>query len=214
MGQTCVGPNSIFCDSKVYERLVDAINSELINQYNPDKFDYVKMTDTNQIDNLINNVKNLTNVELDVDRSNLTIKPTLIKVAIDNPILYEESFGPILFITQFSNLSDFCKSYKNKINNSLALYLFTKNEYNVKNVYDTFQYGSLCVNELLLQVSNANLPFGGVKKSGTGRYHGYFGLQEFSNVVSIVKGSNKNVSYRYLLKANKYKGIIKFLIKK
>lgn len=214
MGQTCVAPNSIFCDSKVYERLIDAINSELINQYNPDKFDYVKMTDTNQIDNIVNNVKNLTNIELDVDRSNLTIKPTLVKVDIDNPILYEEVFGPILFITQFKNLTDFCKSYKPKINNALAIYLFTKNEYNVKNISDIFQYGSLSVNELLLQASNINLPFGGVKTSGIGRYHGFFGLQELSNLVSIVKGSNKNVPYRYLLKANKYKGIIKFLIKK
>lgn len=41
-------------------------------------------------------------------------------------------------------------------------------------------------NEVLFQIVNPNLPFGGVGGSGYGRYHGYEGFKNFSNAKSIM----------------------------
>lgn len=214
IGQTCVAPNSIFCDAKIHDRLVDAINAQLSIQYNTTKFDYVRMVDLQHLNNVVNTVKNLTNIDLEKDETNLTIKPTLIKVQNDNSILFEEIFAPILFITKFKNLNDFCSNNKSKIDNCLSLYLFSTNEYNVKNVMNSFSYGSICINELLLQASNIHLPFGGIKNSGTGRYHGDFGLMEFSNLISILNGSKNDSNFRYFNRISKYKKIIKLAAKR
>ncbi len=214
LGQTCVAPNSIFCDEKVIDKLISTINFELTTQYDLEKFEFAKLIDSNALDKIVNLVKNLTGTDLEFDKANLRIKPTLIKVQDSNPILFEEIFGPVLFISSFKNLTDFSKKYKNKINGSLTLYIFSNNQYNIKNVSDNFQYGSLGINEVLLQASNIHLPFGGIKSSGMGRYHGLFGLKEFSNQVAILKGSKKDKSYRYFNKISKYKSLIKMFAKK
>ncbi|BAC44181.1 aldehyde dehydrogenase family protein [Malacoplasma penetrans] len=214
MGQTCVAPNSIFCDEKIHDKLVEAINAELTTQYNTNKFDFVKIVDVQHLVNVANMVKSFTDIDLEKDEENLRIKPTLIQVENNNQILFQEIFAPVLFITSFKNLTDFCADYKDKITDCLALYLFSNNEYNIKNVSNSFSYGGMGVNELLLQVSNIYLPFGGIKTSGIGKYHGNFGLMEFSNLVSVLRGSKKEVNYRYFHKISKYKSLIKFLVKR
>lgn len=50
--------------------------------------------------------------------------------------------------------------------------------------------GAYVVNETILQMSNLNLPFGGVGGSGYGRYHGKDGFLAFSNPRSIAKVSS------------------------
>ena len=46
--------------------------------------------------------------------------------------------------------------------------------------------GSFTTNEVILQVINYNLPFGGVGESGMGRYHGKKGFEELSNMKSYL----------------------------
>ena len=38
-----------------------------------------------------------------------------------------------------------------------------------------------------MHYSNSNLPFGGINNSGTGKCHGIFGFEEFSNKKSVLK---------------------------
>jgi hypothetical protein len=42
------------------------------------------------------------------------------------------------------------------------------------------------MNDSIVQIMNWNLPFGGVGKSGWGRYHGKAGFVAFSNLKSVV----------------------------
>lgn len=50
--------------------------------------------------------------------------------------------------------------------------------------------------------------------SGTGRYHGDFGLMEFSNLISILNGSKNDSNFRYFNRISKYKKIIKLAAKR
>ena len=51
-------------------------------------------------------------------------------------------------------------------------------------------FGGGCVNDTLMHLSNANLPFGGVGASGMGAYHGAKTFETFSHAKSILKTSN------------------------
>ena len=42
------------------------------------------------------------------------------------------------------------------------------------------------MNDVVFQVLNTDLPFGGVGNSGYGRYHGYEGFKAFSNAKSVI----------------------------
>ena len=42
------------------------------------------------------------------------------------------------------------------------------------------------VNDVLVHISNPNLPFGGVQSSGTGSCHGFYGFKAFSHERSVM----------------------------
>ena len=42
------------------------------------------------------------------------------------------------------------------------------------------------INEILYQVINPNLPFGGVGNSGNGKYHGFDGFRALTNAKSML----------------------------
>ena len=47
--------------------------------------------------------------------------------------------------------------------------------------------GSVCVNDLIVQLSVETLPFGGVGASGHGAYHGKYTFDTFSHRKSVLK---------------------------
>ena len=51
----------------------------------------------------------------------------------------------------------------------------------------TTRAGTTGINEVILQVAQPALPFGGIQTSGMGRTGGFYGFQEFSNLRSVVR---------------------------
>jgi acyl-CoA reductase-like NAD-dependent aldehyde dehydrogenase len=96
----------------------------------------------------------------------------------------EEIFGPILPLFSYSNINEVIKEI-NARPKPLSLYLFSENSKNIHKVRDETSSGSFVVNEAVLQMANNYLPFGGVGKSGYGRYHGKSGFVAFSNAKSV-----------------------------
>ena len=61
-----------------------------------------------------------------------------------------------------------------------------------------YQAGSVVFNETMLHVAMPTLPFGGVGKSGIGRYHGRASFEALSNLKTIYDGSSSlDSSLRY-----------------
>ena len=50
--------------------------------------------------------------------------------------------------------------------------------------------GTVAVNSTSVQFLQHELPFGGVRNSGMGRTHGYFGFLDFSNERAVLKQKN------------------------
>ena len=69
----------------------------------------------------------------------------------------------------------------------LALYVFAQQDDVVDDIVDATTSGGVCVNQTLMHILPADLPFGGVGDSGMGAYHGKAGFDAFSHRKSVLR---------------------------
>mgnify|MGYP002654916175 FL=1 len=118
-------------------------------------------------------------------------------VSLDDPVMTEEIFGPILPILVYSDLSE-AIALINSRPKPLALYLFSNNPNKQQQVLESTSSGSVCLNDTILQVGIIDLPFGGVGDSGIGGYHGQASFSTFSHYKSVLKKSFRfDPNWRY-----------------
>jgi aldehyde dehydrogenase (NAD+) len=53
-------------------------------------------------------------------------------------------------------------------------------------ILERVEFGSGCFNNTIYQLGNPNMPFGGIRSSGQGTYHGRTGFENFSNNKSVL----------------------------
>ena len=51
-------------------------------------------------------------------------------------------------------------------------------------------FGGGMVNDAVMHITNSNIPFGGVGRSGMGAYHGEAGFRAFSHYKGVIEKSN------------------------
>ncbi len=101
-------------------------------------------------------------------------------------LLQEEIFGPILPVIGYRTLAE-AIAFINARPRPLAMYLFDDDRARADEVIAGTASGGVTVNDTLLHVGVAALPFGGVGDSGFGRYHGVEGFRTFSQVRSVFR---------------------------
>ncbi|MBE9158249.1 aldehyde dehydrogenase [Nodosilinea sp. LEGE 06152] len=190
-GQTCIAPDYLLVDERVKAELVTALQQRIVECYgenpaeNPDLSRVLNDCQFDRLVGLLNQGNILAGGEH--DRSDRYIAPTLIdSVSWDDPIMQEEIFGPILPILTYRSLDEAIATLRQRPK-PLALYLFSRDRQVQTQVLDRTTAGSVCINDVILQVAVWNLPFGGVGSSGIGRYHGQHSFDTFSNLKSVLK---------------------------
>jgi succinate-semialdehyde dehydrogenase/glutarate-semialdehyde dehydrogenase len=101
----------------------------------------------------------------------------LTDIAVDNPSRHEEFFGPVASVYRVSSEEAIAKA--NDIPFGLGSYVYTTNAEQAERVANQIEAGMVFVN--LTLADGVELPFGGVKRSGTGREMGRLGADEFVN---------------------------------
>lgn len=102
----------------------------------------------------------------------------LTDVSADNPASKEEFFGPVAQVYRAKDEADAVR-IANDIPFGLGSYVYTTDREQALRVADQIEAGMVFVNVVL--ADGAELPFGGVKRSGSGRELGRFGADEFVN---------------------------------
>ncbi|MRG59501.1 aldehyde dehydrogenase family protein [Agromyces sp. CFH 90414] len=102
----------------------------------------------------------------------------LTEVTSDNPASKEEFFGPVAQVYRAKDEADAVR-IANDIPFGLGSYVYTTDREQALRVADGIEAGMVFVNVVL--ADGAELPFGGVKRSGSGRELGRFGADEFVN---------------------------------
>lgn len=112
-------------------------------------------------------------------------EPTVLSdVPADACLNQEETFGPLAALTQFTTEAEVIE-LANNTDVGLAGYFFSRDVGRVWRVAEKLQVGMVGANTGL--ISQAAVPFGGVKESGLGREGGH-GIEEYMNTKLIVFG--------------------------
>ncbi|UJX27940.1 coniferyl aldehyde dehydrogenase (plasmid) [Pseudoalteromonas sp. CF6-2] len=126
----------------------------------------------------------------------------LTQVSDDMKVMQEEIFGPILPIMSYDSLSQ-VTTYINSRPHPLALYIFGHDSTVISDLSAAIRSGTLAINDVLMQVTADQLPFGGIGESGMGHYHGIEGFKTFSHARNTLVSGKFNPRTSMLLKQNK-----------
>ena len=129
----------------------------------------------------------------DAFRDDSSFCPPVILTGVEESmrIMQEEIFGPVLPILTFQEekkVIDAVNASSFGLNSSI----FSQDRGRARRLAGELETGNCIINDLIRNVANPDLPFGGVKSSGMGRYHGPEGLKTFSNYRSITVNRNNH----------------------
>jgi acyl-CoA reductase-like NAD-dependent aldehyde dehydrogenase len=201
-GQTCIAPDFCLVNEKDMPEFETAITMAIESFYGKDPSSsqsYARIINDQhfyRLERLIRDEKIITGgITHFQDRY---IAPTVVtNVSWDSPLMKEEIFGPILPVLPYNSLDEVFDKIK-KLIPPLVFYCFTKKEETVQAVKRLSMAGNICFNGTLHLMLSKGLPFGGVGRSGWGRYHGKSGFDLFSYQTSILsKSINREFSFMY-----------------
>ncbi len=105
-------------------------------------------------------------------------------------IMFSETFGPVMPIMSFSSDEE-AITLANSSRYGLNASVWSRDINRAKYIASRLETGNCMINDVLRNVGNPYLPFGGVKQSGLGRYHGPEGLRNFSHIKSIMHNKSQ-----------------------
>lgn len=195
-GQACVSVERILVEEAVHDRFVELVQRyvEKVRVGGPDEHaDMGPMTFARQIDTVERHVKDAVAKGAKVlfggtrlERAGQFFAPTLLTgVRPDMEIYAEETFGPVLPIVKVKDVEEairLANDHQYGLNGSV----WTKDTKKGIAIASRLECGQASVNDLITSVGNPAMPFGGVKNSGFGRYHGPEGLLAFSHPKAIL----------------------------
>lgn len=189
-GQTCICPDYVLAHEDVKDQLIQEIQKNITVFFGEDP---QKSPDLARVvnDKRFNALKQFLTGDIVAggkhDAKERYIAPTIIdNVSMDDPIMHDEIFGPILPILTWSAKNEALKIIR-KNRYPLACYIFSENQETVNYFIERVENGGTCVNNCLLHVTNPELPFGGVGFSGMGRYHGRETFLTLSHSKSVLR---------------------------
>lgn len=196
-GQTCVAPDYVLTTRGVRDKFVAELKNAIGELYGdePQKADdYSRMVNHSHFDRvsaLINRDKVAFGGR--TDRDDKYIAPTILTdVTLEDAVMQEEIFGPLLPIITIEDIDDAIATIK-KVNGGekpLSLYLFGTDRHVENEVLSRTSAGGVTINHTILHLTNGELPFGGVGESGMGAYHGKHGFDNFSHLKPVFKRAN------------------------
>jgi len=139
---------------------------------------------TKQVDEAVKNGATLHFGGKPVQREGSFFEPTILtNITRDNPAYFEEFFGPVVQIYVVKN-DDEAVKLANDSHYGLGGAVFSKDIDRAKKMASKIETGMVWIN--WLTDTAAELPFGGVKRSGYGRELSDLGIKEFVNQKLVV----------------------------
>ncbi|CAH0564103.1 unnamed protein product [Brassicogethes aeneus] len=183
VGQTCVAPDYILCSKTTQEKIIKAceqVLKEMLPNGARESQDYGRIISKRHFRRLVNLLQNQkVAIGGAIDEKDLFIEPTILTdVSINDDVMKEEIFGPILPIVNVNNVDE-AISFINSREKPLALYVFSKTRKITELFLEKTSSGGVCINDCLMHITPHSLPFGGVGASGMGMYHGKYSFDTF-----------------------------------
>jgi aldehyde dehydrogenase (NAD+) len=195
-GQICIAPDYLFVHESRKDEFIQLMAKQLEALYGKDAADssaYNRMVNEKHFERVQGYLEDAKSggakIEIggELKAGEDYIAPTIVSgLSDDAQLMQEEIFGPVLPIRTFRDLQEPI-DYINEREKPLALYIYSKNNRNIKRVIRDTRAGGTCINNNDVHFMQPNLPFGGSNNSGIGKSHGWYGFQEFSNARAIYR---------------------------
>lgn len=202
-GQTCVAPDYVLLPTAQLEPFLAAFAASVARRYPnmAEDVDYTGIINDRQASRLQAWLDEAVAAGVRVERCGpefphdpqlRVLAPTLlINPPAELTVMQQEIFGPLLPVITYDNL-DQAIGFVLGRDKPLAFYLFDNQPARVDAVLERICAGSVCINDVLVQFGQDDLPIGGVGASGMGHYHGRDGFLTFSKAMPVMYQSRLN----------------------
>ncbi len=190
-GQVCVSAERLYVERKIYEpfckALCDAVQKLRVGMDNADVGPMMRASGVKTVLAQLEDAKSkgatlMTPLRVEGN----TVWPLLIRDANhEMQVMKEESFGPILPVMPFET-EDEVVQLANDSPYGLNASVWSGDIRRAKRVAERILSGSCAVNDVLKNIAHPGMPFGGIKASGMGRYHGVEGIRAFCHTRSLM----------------------------
>jgi len=192
-GQTCIAPDYLLVPADRVEAFLAAARAWVARAYpklarNPD---YARIVNPGQYERLTGWLAEAGGEahplsDAAPDAGTRLLPPVAVTgAAPDSALLTEEIFGPILPVLPYDELRGALAQIAARPR-PLAFYPFTDDAATREVLLAQVIAGGVTVNDTLLHVAAADLPFGGVGDSGMGAYHGRAGFDRLSHLMPVL----------------------------
>jgi aldehyde dehydrogenase (NAD+) len=194
-GQSCCSGSRVFVEKKIYDEFVEKSVARAKKRTVGDPFDpgteQGPQVDQSQFDKVMGYIESgrsegatlACGGERVGDRGYF-IQPTVFADVQDHmKIAREEIFGPVMSIIPFSDVDEVIMR-ANRTNYGLAAGVWTRDIKKVHAVANGVRAGTVWIN--CYHVLDTRAPFGGFKQSGIGRELGEYGLQQYTEVKTVI----------------------------
>lgn len=177
-GQTCVAPDYLIIKEELKDKFIE-LWKETVNIFLSND-DYGRIINEKHFKRLI---KMFEGEEIyaggNYNADDLWIEPTLVNGNKSN-FMNEEIFGPILPIITYKDRNEI-EILVEKHPFPLALYIFSNDKQFINYLTKRLSFGGACINDCISHLISPKVPFGGIRYSGIGQYHGKDSFITFSH---------------------------------
>merc|ERR1719440_738070 len=199
-GQTCVRPDYVLVHASVADRFIAEVKKAVQDFYGEDaqKSDFfgriINDFQHERLTKMLQDAKDRKKAKIIIGGDGLAsdrfISPTVLDFGDDEAsfrssmVMKEEIFGPIMPVFRFNDLQ-WAVDFVREGEKPLSVYPFSKRPQDQELILRETSSGGCDVNDVIMRLSNPDLPFGGVGNSGMGSYHGVSSFMCFSHRKSV-----------------------------
>lgn len=206
-GQICLAPDYCFIHEDDLESYLEGFKSSTAKMFPSlvNNADYTSVINARHLQRLkayIDDAKAKGATVVEINPANESfdgqafhkMAPTLLLNTTDDMrVMQEEIFGPIMPVKTYKNIDEVIQFINSKPR-PLGLYYFGKDKAEERAILDRTVSGGVTLNDVVMHVSQEDLPFGGVGPSGMGSYHGFDGFKTFSHTKSIYSQAKMDIA--------------------
>jgi len=197
-GQVCLSPDYVFVPEDSLRPFTEQVLASWRSAYptivgNPD---YTAIINRSNYDRILGHLHDAANKGAAVsqaipggeslpDAESRLIPPTIITgLRPGMTIESDEVFGPVLSVYTYRRLDNVIDAINSR-EHPLTLYWHGPENDRLQTLIDGTRSGSVNVNEFMVNMYSAAVPFGGVGRSGMGSYHGEHSIRTFTHARTV-----------------------------
>ena len=192
-GQHCISTKRLYIQRPIYDRFIERLAREtrsLVNSGEQNDERGLAAARGQVREALAMGAQLLTPASED----NVGILPTLVAdCSHEMRVMRDETFAPVLAAMPFDTPDDAVR-LANDSPFGLNASVWSRDEQLARRVVSRLETGNAYINNVFINAGNPHLPFGGVKSSGIGRYHGAEGILAFCEQTAVMISRSKQRS--------------------